>query len=411
MKLDLEPVKEAAYRLHAQSDDPLCAYIYDLMHLRDHARRLVTSLPARCELFYAVKANSDAPILHALAGEVHGFEVASGGELEWVRTHCPEAPVIFGGPGKTDAELAAALAQGVEALHVESLGELQRLAWLAEREGADISVLLRINLPLADLRQTSLTMGGRPTPFGIDVQQLQQVLEWLKRQSRITLRGFHFHLLSHQLDARAHLDMLRGYLREVSVWQAQYQLKIDLINVGGGIGINYREPNRQFAWDDFVLGLGSLFDTTPFEHCRVRFELGRYFAASCGYYLAEVLDVKENLGSQFVVVRGGTHHFRTPYAQGHSHPFEVLPVDQWNYPFERHGLEHSRINVVGQLCTPKDVLVSDTHVDNVRIGDLLLFPYAGAYAWHISHHDFLRHPHPQHVYLPITREVRRAANQ
>lgn len=411
MKLDLEPVKEAAYKLHAQSDEPLCAYIYDLMHLRDHARRLVTSLPTRCELFYAVKANSDAPILQALAGEVHGFEVASGGELEWVRTHCPEAPVIFGGPGKTDAELTAALVQGVEALHVESLGELQRLDWLAEREGADISVLLRINLPLADLRQTSLTMGGRPTPFGIDVQQLQQVLEWLKRRSRITLRGFHFHLLSHQLDARAHLDMLRGYLREVSVWQAQYQLKIDLINVGGGIGINYREPNRQFAWDDFVLGLGSLFDTTPFEHCRVRFELGRYVAAGCGYYLAEVLDVKENLGSQFVVVRGGTHHFRTPYAQGHSHPFEVLPVDQWNYPFERHGLEQSRINVVGQLCTPKDVLVSDTHVDKVRIGDLLLFPYAGAYAWHISHHDFLRHPYPQQVYLPITREVRRAANQ
>lgn len=411
MKLDLEPVKEAAYMLHAQSDVPLCAYIYDLIHLRDHARRLVSSLPARCELFYAVKANSDAPILQTLAGEVHGFEVASGGELEWVRTHCPQAPVIFGGPGKTDAELVAALAQGVETLHVESLGELQRLTWLAEREGADVSVLLRMNLPLADLRQTSLTMGGRPTPFGIDVQQLHKVLEWLKRQSRITLRGFHFHLLSHQLDAHAHLHMLRSYLQQVAVWQAQYQLRIDLINVGGGIGINYREPNRQFAWDDLVLGLGSLVDTTPLKQCRVRFELGRYVAASCGYYLAEVLDIKENMGSQFVVVRGGTHHFRTPYAQGHSHPFEVLPVERWNYPFERHGLEQSRINVVGQLCTPKDVLVSDAHVDKVRIGDLLLFPYAGAYAWHISHHDFLRHPHPRQVYLPMAREFGHVANQ
>jgi diaminopimelate decarboxylase len=100
------------------------------------------------------------------------------------------------------------------------------------------------------------------------------------------------------------------------------------------------------------------------------------------------------------VVRGGTHHFRTPYAQGHSHPFTVLPVEDWSYPWRRPELRDATVNVVGQLCTPKDVLAFDAPIDQVRVGDLLVFPYAGAYAWHISHHDFLRHPHPQHWYLP-----------
>ena len=402
MKLDLSSIKEAAYALHAQTNEPLCAYIYDLQHLRDHVRRLVSSLPKRCELFYAVKANSDAPMLQTLASEVHGFEVASGGELAWVKTHCPEAPVIFGGPGKTDAELVAALRAPVDCLHVESAGELQRLAWLADREGKDISILLRMNLALAEMPQTSLTMGGRPTPFGMDVQQLPQALEWLQRQERINLRGFHFHLLSHQLDANAHLRLLHNYVQQVSMWQKHYHLQVDQINVGGGIGINYRVPDAQFDWDGFSGGLVALLHTNG---------LGRYVSASCGCYVMEVLDIKQNLGSQFVVARGGTHHFRTPCAQRHSHPFQVLPVAQWDYPFKRCVLKQSKVNVVGQLCTPKDVLVSDAYVDQLRVGDLLLFPYAGAYAWHISHHDFLRHPHPHQVYLPALQELGHVANQ
>lgn len=411
MKPDVEPIKKAAYELHRQSTEPLCAYLYDLGYLHRHVGRLMASLPKNCELFYAVKANSDAPILQALQDLVDGFEVASGGELAWVREHAPHSALIFGGPGKTDAELLAAVAQGVESLHVESLGELQRLALIAEGQQVTVSVLLRMNLSLAELPQTTLTMGGRPTPFGIDAGQLPQVLAWLQRQPHIKLRGFHFHLLSHQLDAHAHLRLLRGYFRQVKAWQQQFALDIDQINVGGGIGINYREPDNQYAWEDFCQGLAVLMQQEQMENYRIRFELGRYITAGCGYYLMEVLDIKQNLGQSFVIARGGTHHFRTPYAQGHSHPFEVLPTSRWTYPFARAEITQQKINVVGQLCTPKDILVKDTEVARLSVGDLLLFPYAGAYAWHISHHDFLRHPHPRQIYLPVQQEWSHAANQ
>lgn len=401
-------VTEAVRR--ACIDEPLCAYIYDLKALDRHAANLTALLPGNCELFYAVKANSDLPILQTLAPRVHGFEVASGGELAWVRSHFPDIPVIFGGPGKLDTELAAALELGVELLHVESLGELQRLAWLAQCAERQVEILLRINLALDGAPATTLTMGGRATQFGMESGQLPECLAWLARHREIRLRGFHFHLMSHQLDARAHLALLARYFRQARQWCEQFGLTVNHINVGGGIGINYREPGRQFDWPAFSAGLAALVKSENMADWRIRFELGRYMTAACGYYAMQVLDIKQCFGRHFVVGRGGTHHFRTPYAQGHSHPFFVLPQERWPYPFPRPGVEQVQVTVVGQLCTPKDILASDTLVERLRVGDLLIFPYAGAYAWHISHHDFLRHPHPRHIYL-FSQEPTHAADQ
>jgi len=394
----------------ACTDEPLCAYIYDLDALDRHAAGLAASLPDNCELFYAVKANSDLPILQTLAPRVHGFEVASGGELAWVRSHFPDRPVIFGGPGKLDTELAAALELGVELLHVESPGELRRLAWLARCADRQVEILLRINLALDGAPATTLTMGGRATQFGMESGQLPECLAWLAQHREIRLRGFHFHLMSHQLDARAHLALLARYFRQARQWREQFGLAVSHINVGGGIGINYREPGRQFDWPAFSAGLAALIKSENMADWRIRFELGRYMTAACGYYAMQVLDIKQCFGRHFVVGRGGTHHFRTPYAQGHSHPFFVLPQERWPYPFPRPSVEQVQVTVVGQLCTPKDVLASDALVERVRVGDLLIFPYAGAYAWHISHHDFLRHPHPQHIYL-FSQELSHAADQ
>lgn len=396
----METVAQHLRTLKAQTAQPLCAYVYDLEGLRRHAGHVVAALPECCELFYAIKANSELPILQTLAPRVAGFEVSSGGELSWVRRHFPEVPVIFSGPGKTDAELRQALDDRVEAIHVESVSELQRLAWLAEATGQVAPVMLRVNLSLPDLASTLLMMGGKPTPFGIPADQLPACLAALRQASALHLRGFHFHLLSHQLNAVAHTELIAAYADQVQRWCEIYQLDVDCINVGGGIGINYRNPQQQFDLDAFATGLQRLRASRPWLP-NLRFEFGRYITAACGYYAMEVLDLKQAFGRDYVVGRGGTHHFRTPYAQGHSHPFTVLPVEEWPYPWTRPELRDATVHVVGQLCTPKDLLAFDAPVSRVRVGDLLVFPYAGAYAWHISHHDFLRHPHPQQCYLPV----------
>lgn len=426
----------------ADAGEPLCAYVYDLAALRGHAARTVAALPAGCELFYAIKANSELPVLETLAPLVHGFEVSSGGELAWVREHFPHTPVIFSGPGKLDSELRAALELGVDGIHLESLHEIERLGVLAgpgpetgtgagdgggtgeggARRGAPgepvdvaacgasgepvgmaargrVPVLLRINLALDGLAETRLMMGGKPTPFGIPSSELPAALARLRDYPQLELRGFHFHLLSHQLDAEAHLRMMSAYLRQVRQWCEQYRLNIDHINVGGGIGVNYRDPAAHFDWPAFCWQLNGLLQTEGMPGVKLRFEPGRYITAACGYYAMEVIDIKQSYGKTYVVGRGGTHHFRTPPAQGHSHPFAVMPVDAWPHAYARPEARGAVVSVVGQLCTPKDVLAYDTPVERVRCGDVLVFPMAGAYAWHISHHDFLRHAHPQQWYL------------
>jgi diaminopimelate decarboxylase len=409
MRLDWERVIAATRDAHAAADSPLCAYLYDLNALAQHAAHLREGLPRHCDFFYAIKANSDLPLLTALASRVDGFEASSGGELAWIQQHFPQMPLLFSGPGKLDSELALALKHGAT-VHVESLHELERLAALARAAGQSASILLRVNPPLAELATTTLVMGGKPTQFGIAIEHMSACLERLRQEPALVLRGFHFHLLSHQLDADKHLQLLSAYLQQTRQWCAQYDLRIEHINVGGGIGVNYREPAQQFDWPRFSHGLADLL-TQQWEAAdghdvpRLRFELGRFVSAFCGYYATEVLDIKEAGDRAFAVVRGGTHHFRTPYAQGHSHPFRVLPVEAWQHACRRPAVRARAVTVVGQLCTPKDVLASDTPVEQLRVGDLLLFPYAGAYAWHISHHDFLRHPHPQHIYLPVENRV------
>lgn len=400
MELRLDKVERHFRAAVADATQPLCAYIYDLEALRRHGEAAVAALPEGCELFYAIKANSDLPILQTLAPRVAGFEVSSGGELAWAREHFPAMPLIFSGPGKTDAELQLALDSDIEAIHVESLHELQRLSWLAKASGKIVPILLRVNLVLPGLAATTLMMGGKPTPFGIAADQLPACFNRLQSATNLHLRGFHFHLLSHQLDAGAHVDLIAAYLNQVKGWCKAYSLDIDHVNVGGGIGVNYRQPQQQFDLVAFGEGLRFLRESWP-DMPHLRFECGRYITAACGYYAMEVLDTKHAFGRDYVVARGGTHHFRTPYAQGHSHPFYILPVERWPYPWPRPELRDAIVNVVGQLCTPKDLLAFDARVDRVRAGDLLVFPYAGAYAWHISHHDFLRHPHPQQWYLPM----------
>src|SRR5206468_12957132 len=137
----------------------------------------------RVELYYAAKANPEPQLLAALGPYVDGYEVSSGGELAHVRTAVPGRPLAFGGPGKTPAEITTALQHRVERFHVESLHELHLLAALAARIAPDtpIPVLLRFNLPLAagSLEDSSLTMGGRPTPFGLDPDQADTAVRLL----------------------------------------------------------------------------------------------------------------------------------------------------------------------------------------------------------------------------------------
>jgi diaminopimelate decarboxylase len=379
-------------------DKPICAYVYDLDKLREHLSHVFHSLPDSCQMFYAMKANSDPQILKVISEYVHGFEVASIGEVQKARAVDADIPILFGGPGKTDEEIKGAIQQRVSLLHIESIQELQRVDMIANAMDKKVSILLRVNLQ-GPLPSATLQMAGRPTQFGIDESEIEEVIQMALASRHVQLQGFHLHSISNQLDYESHLDLIDFYGDKVQEWIQKYGLSISYVNVGGGIGVNYVNVNQQFKWAQFSSALEERLERQQLNKVKIIFECGRFLVAFCGFYAVEVLDIKRNHKKHFVVVRGGTQHFRLPVSWQHNHPFTIVPVEKWNYPFKRKEIENTEITIVGQLCTPKDVFAKDVYVRKVSIGDVILFQYAGAYGWEISHHDFLSHPHPEQIYF------------
>lgn len=350
-------VRDAALRL---GDVP--AYLYDLAALDAHAASVRRALP-EVELYYAVKANPDPELLRVLEPYVDGFEVSSAGEHAHVAALFPGGRLALAGPGKTDAELRLPHHR----IHVESPNELRRLL----ATGLEADVLLRIN-PGLPVEGAALTMSG---PFGMDEAGVAECLPLFT--GRVRLRGLHAHLAS-GLDAPSLLRLAERLL----------DTPHDEVNLGGGMAVSYAAPDDVFDWAGYGRGLARLRRSEQ----RVRIEPGRALTAYCGSYVTRVVDVKRVRGEAFAILLGGTHHLRTPVTKGHDQPFAVLPTG------DGPGVADEPVTLVGQLCTPKDVFARDV-VTSVRVGDTVVFAMAGAYAWNISHHDFLMHPHPRFHHL------------
>lgn len=376
----------------ASADRPICAYLYDTAALRNRAAATRAALPAGADLFYAVKANGHPAVVDTLAGAVDGLEVASGGELD-LALGAGARRITFSGPGKTDAELRAAIDAGA-LMHVESTHELRRLALAAG--DTTVSVALRVNRSAAELPGTH-QMTGATTQFGIAEDELPVAVALAAGLSAVDVVGFHLHAVSNNLDAAAHGAFAIEAARWAVTCADHHGVALRYLNIGGGFGVDYLDTA---SFDVPALGaaLATAIDALP-AGARLVVEPGRFLAADAGWYAAEVLDLKQTSGRWFAVLRGGTHHFRLPAAWGYSHPFAVLPVDRWDYPFARPEVSDVPVDAVGELCTPRDVLARGQRVGRLRVGDVLVFSRAGAYGWDISHHQFLRHPPPELVVL------------
>lgn len=376
----------------------MCHFIYDLPALHKHVQAITASLPANCDMYYAMKANSETSILAALSEDVTGFEVASQGEIAKGLAHKSAQHIIFGGPGKTDDELIYAIDQGIQRIHVESIYELQRLNALLTTRQKQMKVLLRVNLA-GPFPNATLHMAGRPTQFGISEDQIDAAIALALELPYIQLEGFHFHSISNNLDAQLHVEMMRLYFQKAKAWAHQHGFTLHHLNLGGGIGVNYADLTQQFDWQTFVDGFHQVIDDEAMHEVSLNFECGRYLVAHIGYYVTEVLDIKRVHQAYYAILKGGTQQFRLPVSWQHNHPFEIYPVSHNPYAFERISVAQKPVTFVGQLCTPKDVLAKDITVPTLTTGDVIIFNYAGAYGWSISHHDFLSHPHPTFIYL------------
>ncbi|MQA78916.1 MAG: hypothetical protein GEV10_10645 [Streptosporangiales bacterium] len=384
----------------AAGPEPVAAYLYDTAAAVARAERLTAALPAWVDVYYAVKANPYGPLVEALAGTVTGFEVASCSEVALADDACAKASVptwvTASGPGKQDSLLHDLARLDGAIVNAESELELHRLSRAAVAAGRVVPVALRVNPDRTDMAG-SLRMGGVASPFGIPEERLDAAIALAARLPGLDPVGFHVHAVSGNLDADAHAAYVRQCLGLAVERSAAHGIALRTVDAGGGIGVPF-EDEAPFDLDRF----GALLrEIEPPPGVRVALEPGRWLAAPVGWYAAQVTDVKESRGAWFAVVRGGINHFQLPTSWDIRHNFAVLPVDAWPDGLPRPEARDAPVTVVGELCTPEDVLARDVTVGALRAGDVVVFPNAGAYGFEFAMPAFLGHPPAERITLPI----------
>lgn len=385
------PVHVREHLLTAAANGPVGGFVYDTDVAAARARALRATLPSWATLLYAVKANACPAVVEALAatGGVDGLEVSSACEMRLAREVLPTGLVAAAGPAKHPDLLADLLAGGVDVVHAESVLELHRLSHAAQRAGGGVRVALRVN-PARVTVSGTLAMGGRSSAFGIPEPDVPAAIEVARGLPGLDLVGFHVHAVCGNRDARAHAGYVAWCLEWATRTATACGVDLRWLDVGGGLGVSYDDRDPL----DLAVLASELDRLAPPAGVRVVLEPGRWLAADCGWYAAEVVDVKTSYGQTFVVVRGGINAFALPGTEDFPFPLTVVPVDDPREHGPRPEARDVPVTVAGELCTPEDVLVRDVRVDRVRVGDLVVLPKAGAYGWEFALHAFLGHPPP-----------------
>lgn len=370
-------------------------FAYDRGLITSRIGYLRSILPADVKLSYAVKANPMAAVVQHLAGLVDAFDVASAYEMKTaLDTPVQANNISFAGPGKTTAELTQAVAAGVT-IEMESANEAARVADIGHRLGIRPRVALRVN-PDFQVKGSGMRMGGGPQQFGIDVEQVPDLLKTL-RVADLDLLGFHVFAGSQNLHADILCEALTRNvallmrLADQSPWPVRY------LNLGGGFGIPYSEKDQPLDLVPVGAKLKELIEgeiRPQLPDARVTIELGRYIVGESGVYVTRVVDRKVSRGRTYLVVDGGMHHQLA--ASGN-----LGQVIRRNYPVvignRMQESEREAVSVVGCLCTPLDLLADNVMLPPAEIGDLVVIFQAGAYGLTASPTAFLGHPMPAEV--------------
>lgn len=364
-------------------------YAYDRALLSARVAHLRAHLPAGLALHFSIKANPMPALVQHMAGLVDGLDVASGGEMKVaLDTGMAPARISFAGPGKSEAELAQALAAGV-CVNIESEREIAILARLAQASGIAAAAVLRVN-PDFELRSSGMKMGGGAKQFGIDAEQVPAMLA-LAAASGVDVLGFQIFSGSQSLKADAIIEAQSRTVELALRLAADAPAPVRQLNIGGGFGIPYF-PGEQ-ALDIAPIG-AHLADlqrqvAARLPQAQLAIELGRYLVGEAGVYVARVIDRKLSRGQVFLVTDGGLHHHLA--ASGN-----FGQVIRKNYPVavgnRMAGQSDTPAYVVGPLCTPLDLLADKMDLAHAQVGDLIVVFQSGAYGLSASPAGFLSHP-------------------
>ena len=379
-------------------------YVYDLDVVTDRVAMLRAALPDAVEVAYAVKANPSPAILRRLAGLGIGADIASAGELAAVtRAGFDMRRVIFTGPGKTDAELAAAVRSGVRAITIESLEELDVLLDLAPLAGRHQGLVLRLTAEEMSrgAEGTPIIGAGGASKFGLLREELDSAIDRLLLAGAIggqgspyALLGLHAFGASNVRDADRLIAGIRWIAAQAEDVARVHGQRFRLVDAGGGLGIPYADDEAPLDLDRLGRGvaeeLGTWSGRTGLTEARLLLEPGRFLVGPAGVYLTRIVRTKPRGGRTMAITDGGIHHLLRPALVG-----EAQRIVAVGNAATRDA--ETPASVVGPLCTGLDMLAAAVALPAPRSGDLLAVLDAGAYGFTESMPLFLSHPVPAEV--------------
>lgn len=346
-------------------------YYYNTNILRETLDAINTETQKYDNYFvhYAVKANANPKVLKVINEAGLGIDCVSGGEIEQVlKAGFPASKIVFAGVGKSDWEIELGLDEDIFCFNVESIPELEVINEIATRKGKVATVCFRINPNVGAHTHANITTGLAENKFGIDMQDMEKVIRLAQEMKHVQFKGLHFHIGSQILE----MDDFIALAHRINELQDRLEvagIRLDIINVGGGLGIDYDDPqsNPIPNFKDYFAVYHQHLKLRP--HQTLHFELGRAIVGQCGALITRVLYVKENAIKKFAIVDSGFTDLIRPALYDAHHRIVNLSSAQTEETYD----------VVGPICESSDVFDKNIPLPKTHRGDLLAILSAGAY--------------------------------
>ena len=346
-------------------------YYYDTELLRQ-TLRTINEEAGKHEGFvvhYAIKANANPRLLRIIREAGLGADCVSGGEIEAsVKAGFPASKIVYAGVGKSDWEINLGLDNDIFCFNVESIPELEVINELAAAKGKVARVAFRLNPNVGAHTHANITTGLAENKFGIAMRDMLTVIAEAERMENVKFVGLHFHIGSQILDM-GDFQALCNRVNELQDELERHRIRVEHINVGGGLGVDYEHPNR-LPIPDFK----AYFDTYA-KKLKLRngqtlhFELGRAVVAQCGSLITRTLYIKEGATKKFAIVDAGFPDLIRPALYQAYHKIENITSEEPKQPYD----------VVGPICESTDVFAKQIDLNEARRGDLMAIRSAGAY--------------------------------
>lgn len=368
------------------------SYVFDAGVLRRRVQRVQAALGPRIGILWSVKANPSLAVTRCLREAGTGAEVASLGELHIaVAAGHRAADLRFAGPGKTAAEIDAGVAAGL-CFHCESADEVAAIAAAARHQDTTARVAVRVNLP-QELGGSRLRMGGKSSRFGIDEDQVPELVRTIVQQPRLQLAGLHVYAGTQCFDAAAFAHHAAALVARADRWEHELGVAFAELDLGGGFGVPTFAGDPEFDLEAAGRAIQQLVQAHDRPGRKWFVELGRFLCAPAGVYLTRVVRTKHSGGDLHAVLDGGLHHHAAAAGLGTVLRRPPLLVHS-NDPC---AIGTTPVTLGGPLCTPADQFAAGAMLPTTKAGDVIAILNSGAYGLSFSPHGFLSHPTPAEV--------------